>query len=440
MMNVLKKHALRRARVRITGLVLACLVAPAVLAAQRARTPSRPRLSASGPGTATANVCAELASSPSSLVQVPEGLALLRLKRELESATQMIERKQPMAREQVKQLSQVQRGVDSAMQVIVRFYGHDGRDGATREVITIRRDDTAKVIAIDRVPDLRAIFVAVDSGMRGLVPMVAGDMVRALYPQVAAFAEAAESQLEGRVASPSGYVGVSLSGAQIRIVRPEGVMTSHCDYPMVESVDAGSPAERAGIVAGDTLIAYNGRDVTRQAINYPAMLMPGSTVRMRVRKSGRARELSVAVTARKDDRTLVEMRGNARGLPPEATFNTRVMVSGAASPAPPAPPSAPTNLMLSGTGIAVLAGAQFSTIDEEFAASLNLDVGVLVLRVPLGTPAADAGLRAGDVVLSANGVRVRDVSSLRRVLSGSAREVRLVVQSRNAGERVVILK
>jgi serine protease Do len=416
----------------VMGVVSA--IAPVVLSAQGARTPSRGRDIA----VVRENACAELASSPSPLVQVPEGLALLRLKRELESATQVIERMQPMAPAQLKQLSQVQRGVDSAMQVVVRFYG---RDGAPREVLTIRQGDSARVIANDRVLESRAIFLSMDSAMRHIAPLLAGDMVRALYPQVAAFAEAAESQLPQRSASPSGYVGVSLSGAQLRVVTPDGVLTSHCDYPMVESVDAGSPAERAGLTAGDTLLAYNGRDVMQEAIDYPVLLVPGQTVRMRVRRSGRAREVPVTVAARRDDRSLIAMRGVATGRPPEATFNARVMVSGAAAaPVPPALPSPAASLMFSGTGIAVLAGAQFATIDEEFAASSDLSAGVLVLRVPPGTPAAAAGLRAGEVVLRANGVRVRDVGGLRRVLSGAAREVRLLVQSKNAGERTVVLR
>ena len=96
--------------------------------------------------------------------------------------------------------------------------------------------------------------------------------------------------------------------------------------------------------------------------------------------------------------------------------------------------------MLSGTGVAVLAGAQFSTIDQEFASTLDLDAGVLVLRVPPGTPAAESGLRAGEVVVRANGLRVRDVATLRRVLADATGDVRLVVQGKGSTERTVVLR
>jgi S1-C subfamily serine protease len=63
---------------------------------------------------------------------------------------------------------------------------------------------------------------------------------------------------------------------------------------------------------------------------------------------------------------------------------------------------------------------------------------VLVLRVPAGTPAADAGLKAGDVVRTVNGLAVRDVNVLRRVMQG-ARDARLQVQARGAAPRVVTI-
>jgi S1-C subfamily serine protease len=88
--------------------------------------------------------------------------------------------------------------------------------------------------------------------------------------------------------------------------------------------------------------------------------------------------------------------------------------------------------------VAVLAGAQFATMDVDFAQSLGLEPGVLVLRVPAGTPAADAGLKAGDVVRTVNGLAVRDVNVLRRVMQG-ARDARLQVQARGAAPRVVTI-
>lgn len=368
------------------------------------------------------NVCMELESSPSALVNAPEGLALLRLKRELESAALTLEQRRQLEGAQVQRISQVQRGMDSLMQIVVRFTQDeqsgnvferrsDGRPGG-RGVDSVR-------ITMRPLEESRGLFIAVDSSMRMSAPSISR-FIRSLQPQVAAFASEAEAALPNGVTAPSGYMGLSLSGAQIRIVTPDGVMTSHCEYPLVETVDLGSPAARAGLTAGDTLVAYNGRDVTQSAVNYAELITAGNTVRVRVRRAGKPREVPVTVGARKEERTMVFVRAPQAAMP-------------LSSPTPP-----PMN-MFSGSGVVVVAGAQFATIDDEFAESLGLEPGVLVLRVPPGTPAADAGLRSGEVVRSVNGTPVRDVTSLRRAFY-AAREARLLVQNKSGASRTVVLE
>jgi S1-C subfamily serine protease len=91
--------------------------------------------------------------------------------------------------------------------------------------------------------------------------------------------------------------------------------------------------------------------------------------------------------------------------------------------------------------VAVLLGAQFSTVDDELAESLGLEPGILVLRAPSGTPIAEAGVRGGELIRTINGVAVRDVQALRRVImSGGTREARLGVLSRANGPRTVTLR
>ena len=421
---------------------------PAVLEAQAGATPASSRVrvvlrrpAPSSPPGAGGNVCIELESSPSPLVHAPEGLALLRLKKQLESAALTLEQRQQLERNQLQRIVQVQRGVDSLMQVVVRSArdeserGSEARSvtsgamtGGRRMVVTIDSGNGPVTVNLEAM--MRGVVSGADSAVALMAPQVERTLralqpdidryIRLLKPQVAAFAGEAEASLPGGAVAPSGYMGLSLSGAQIRIVTPEGVMTSHCDYPLVETVDVGSPAARAGIAAGDTLVAYNGRDVTQSAVNYAELITAGTTVRVRVRRSGKAREVPVVVDARRDEERAGSARMIVRGVPLSS-------------------PAMPTS-MLNPSGVAVLAGAQFATMDTEFAQSLGLDPGVLVLRVPAGTPAADAGLRSGDVVRSVNGRVVRDVVELRRTLAASRDAARLTVQGRGSAARVVVLE
>lgn len=427
-----------RVCVALVGTALGGLVAP-TLSAQQVRVTAR--------ATPTiTNECTELASSPTLLAGLPEGLALLRLKRELEGAMVTLEMQRPLQSEQVQRFSRLQRGVDSAINVIVRNVGPDGQMTAipgpsgVNGVMQMRRSDSTRVVVNGRIIEGRPFFVTIDSVMRAHGPLTAA-IVRDLQPRVAQMAIEAEAALPMRATvGGNGYIGISLSGAQMRVVSPQGAFTSHCEYPLVESVDAGSPAEKAGIASGDMVIAYNGRDLTQQAVNYPEMLVPGSTLRVRLRRGPRTREVPVTVAPRTEERTVVMMRG-VPGPGGDVTFDWR-----AGRPAPGAvmPAMAPTgagfNAPPSGAGIVVLLGAQFATVDEQFAESFALDAGLLVMKVPPGSPAAEAGLRPGEMVVSANGTRVRDVATLRRMLATNARELRLGVQSRATGERVVVVK
>lgn len=87
-------------------------------------------------------------------------------------------------------------------------------------------------------------------------------------------------------------------------------------------------------------------------------------------------------------------------------------------------------------------GVELQAVDSDIARDLGLDrpQGVLVRRVVGGSPAARAGLRAGDVILSVDGVTVDDPSTLayRVSLKPIGERVRLVVW-RDGQERILAL-
>jgi S1-C subfamily serine protease len=226
------------------------------------------------------------------------------------------------------------------------------------------------------------------------------------------------------------------------MVTDSGTFTAHCDYPMIESVDVGSPARKADLRAGDTVIAYNGRDVVALTVNYPQLLVPGKTIKVRVRRDGKSRELPVNVGERPvefTDQTLRFVPGTMRTGP-----TARLGASGGNvffERVAPMPPSGAATVVASAMSLMVMQGAQLTVVEDEFAQTQNMEPGILVLRVQPGTPAAEAGLRAGEMIRALNGTPVRELLPIKRMLgTPGIREVKLTVSGRETPVRILTLR
>jgi serine protease Do len=394
------------------------------------------------------NACAALMNAPSELVRTPEGVALFRFKRELEGLATVFESRVPLEASEARRMSAVQRGVDSLLEVFVRSRSADGTLGPKMKLP--RSDSTVITMRgrpLDGMASVEIVGSTAAGGQRNFELNI-----RALEPQIAAMASAGARIVKS--GSTAGYLGVSLSGSQMRIVTDTGVFIAHCEYPMIEAVDVGSPARAAGLTTGDTVLAYNGRDLIAQTVNYPQMLIPGKVVRIRVRRDGKQRELPVTVRER-----------TALGDESPGVNNVRVFLTNPSRGALPVPAertgsfemffrdgstftgsssgsgfSSSPNIVLGGSGTSSLFGAQLVAVDDELAQILTLEPGVLVTRVQPGSPAAEVGLRVGEMIRAVNGVPVRELAPLLRIVNASgAREVKLTVWGRETPVRIVKL-
>ena len=109
-------------------------------------------------------------------------------------------------------------------------------------------------------------------------------------------------------------------------------------------------------------------------------------------------------------------------LPPAAAagYLYRVHPDGSTEVRVGAPPSAPGRFSFS--AIAPdhrLAGAEFRSLTPELAEYFPVDAGLLVLRVIPRTPAAELGLRGGDVVVEVGPHKVREINVFRRLVAES---------------------
>lgn len=260
--------------------------------------------------------------------------------------------------------------------------------------------------------------------------------------------------IASRTNEPEGYMGVNISSSAEAIGDSVVVRES-----IIESIELGSPAERAGLMAGDRLLSVGGRDTRHQLPRLAPVLEPGRRIIVKVERQGQEVELPLVVGVRERatrvvscgqfDRAMSPLRmgavarawvidttdaqgnrvvwltptppavatGPATPLPrrsppaptaPVAHTGTVVSTPPVATPAPtpPTPPMAFTFSTGGASRISFFGGAQLRALDDDWRAVLGVapnTVGVLVDEVAPGSAAAQSGLRVGDVITHVNG-------------------------------------
>jgi S1-C subfamily serine protease len=260
--------------------------------------------------------------------------------------------------------------------------------------------------------------------------------------------------------APAGWLGLSHGSATL------GTGRSARQVSVVQQVHPGSPAARAGIQPGDTIVRVNGRtDVPTQI--RALQLRPGDSVRLRVRRSGeRDRDLTVVAAERPRQTAVagrfprtIEIRPAAPGgrdrlivvdgdtvrIPVDSLASEidgiqrrlRVLLVDSLGPKlreieTERLPELRRRLQALDTvvfrpfadglvfevGRRAVLGAEFSDLNPELAGYFEgAREGALVLRVAPGSPAERAGLHPGDVITHLNGEPVRDTAELRRAVA-----------------------
>lgn len=189
---------------------------------------------------------------------------------------------------------------------------------------------------------------------------------------------------------------------------------------VVEAVEEGSPASKAGLHAGDIVTEFDGERVrsARQLSRLVADTPPGRTVTATVSRDGAARRLDVTPEGM-DARVapgivLPELSDRLRRLPrdlQEFDFDYR---------------SDPPTLTLERR---TQLGVRVQPVGAQLAAYFGVTDGLLVASVDRNSPAEKAGITAGDVITAVNGRAVHATSELARALqeAGSGATVELSV-------------
>jgi S1-C subfamily serine protease len=195
----------------------------------------------------------------------------------------------------------------------------------------------------------------------------------------------------------------------------------------VQEVVADSPAEAAGIETGDVITAINGEAVTdaQSVVDAIAALEADTEVTITVERDGESQDLTATLTAGSIDMFFpnlgdVEifpgMRGNRGGrlipMIPDMGFGF-----------------APLLLGVDGALLNETTAQEFNVPEQE---------GFYVSRVHTDSPAAEAGLVAGDVITSINGTAVNEDLNLRDLLQGMAEDDTLSLEVLRDGETLTL--
>jgi serine protease Do len=196
---------------------------------------------------------------------------------------------------------------------------------------------------------------------------------------------------------------------------------------LVESVREGTPATRAGLQKGDIVVEFDGEPArsARQFTRLVRETAPGRAVKMTVLRGGSRRTVDITPEPR-DSATLQQFPGITgdalRALPRDFDFHFD--------------PQSPWAEGFFGTPRRM--GVSVVPLSDQLAAYFGVKEGVLVSEVASGTPAATAGIQAGDVITAVNGRNVLSSADLVREVRQAEPESTIDVRlTRNRKELAV---
>jgi len=194
---------------------------------------------------------------------------------------------------------------------------------------------------------------------------------------------------DGRV--ERGWIGVRIQEMSKELA--EGMGLDAPKGALVADVTPGSPAANAGVQAGDVILAFGGQEIEHMG-DLPravAGTKPGSEARLTVWRGGKERTLDVKIEPRPDEDQLAMTDGGSGG---------------------------PANTLESDRlGLAL---AELNPASRQAFQVPNGVEGVVVADVAPDGPAAERGLRPGDVIVQVAQEKVSDPAEVAKLVDEAA--------------------
>lgn len=175
------------------------------------------------------------------------------------------------------------------------------------------------------------------------------------------------------------YLGFNLQDLDRNLA--ESYNLSKPEGSLITNVQPNSPAEKAGLKAGDIILKFNGTPISRtsELLNYLNRTMPNQTVQLEILRDDKKRNISATLTTAPDD-TPAKSDATAQAKGP-------------------------------------VLGVAIRNLSPVESSQLKLKGGVLIQEVKRGGAAAQAGMTAGDVVTRINNKLITDTNDFVQAVS-----------------------
>lgn len=218
---------------------------------------------------------------------------------------------------------------------------------------------------------INTAIVSRSGGNNGIGFAVPVKMVRSVMKQLVAYGEVKR-----------GRIGISIRDIDLDL--QDAMDLSTRDGALVNEVTEDSPAEKAGLEAGDVVIGFNGEPIldASDIRNAVGLVEPGTRTDITYLRNGKKRTTRILVEEFEEERDVLSA-DVADDIPAMESFS----------------------------------GAELTAIPEDLNPRGG-DDGVFVARVTPGSKAQRAGLRRGDIIRSVSRKKVADLKAFEAAIDG----------------------
>jgi serine protease Do len=209
----------------------------------------------------------------------------------------------------------------------------------------------------------------------------------------------------------------------------------------VEKVMDGSPAQTAGLQSGDVILKFNGEEVTsvRKLTRMIGEVAPDHQARVLVLRGGSERELTVTLGKRPMPKF---ENGGFRAMSPGRLGRLEFPPMAPMPPMSEAPlfrtyPGEDQDVFVFRSVAGRRIGISVTGLTKQLSDHYGVDGGVIINNVRENSPAAKAGLKAGDIIVEVEGKQIKgDVDLIRSI--GEKKEGSVTLTIVRGGNRQTI--